>query len=330
MPSTVTAAMYLGRSWWGIEPGDSSLNLWGHSKYLADSWAARVGLWRRRLQDAAMNRHVVPAYDLGESALRRFDTCWQRRRPRQIVGYASALYAAAEYILQQPASKARQRAQQALRGVISTGEMLYDWQAQTLEKAFGAPVIVEYGLCEGGAMLYGHPDGHLHVMDDLYWVELLDDEDQPVAPGEVGRIVFTTLRARDVPFVRYDTGDMGQLAQPCGDGSGRPRLSSIQGRAYDFILNADGEARPGVLFTHAMKYVSSIDEYQIQQHKAGSLIVNYTASSIPDPAELAEAERKMQEQAGAIEVSFEHVAELPREASGKYRWIRSFVEPAAS
>ena len=60
----------------------------------------------------------------------------------------------------------------------------------------------------------------LHVQEDHFLAEVVDpDSGRPLAPGEEGELVFTTLTKEALPLIRYRTGDIGSLAaEPCACG----------------------------------------------------------------------------------------------------------------
>src|SRR5690606_33347059 len=63
----------------------------------------------------------------------------------------------------------------------------------------------------------------------------------PVAPGEFGEIVATTLVNRGMPLVRCRIGDLGVLSpDPCACGRPQPVLAALQGRAADLVFKPDG------------------------------------------------------------------------------------------
>lgn len=317
------AVMAYCRSWWGIEPGARALNLWGHSKYLAGTLRDRLRLAGRRAADAAMNRRVFPAYDLSDRRLAAFVALVQRQRPACLVGYATALYAAARVAARLRASTP------SVRAVVSTAEVLHDWQEEAIEAAFRAPVVQEYGLCETGIVAYSCPEGRTHVLDSCVYVEILDDEGLPVQPGETGRIVVTLLRRHTVPMLRYDTGDLAEEVEgtcPCG----RPHrlIGRVQGRQYDLIRTPAGTPVPGVTFTHAMKYLSAVSRYQVVQTQRDRVDIFYEARCALPDEDLQAARGRIENalsspKGAALRIRFERVDHLDSEASGKFRWIRS-------
>ena len=88
-----------------------------------------------------------------------------------------------------------------------------------------------------------------HIPTDLIIVELLDEHDQPVAEGEVGEVVITTLGVRGMPLVRFKTGDLSIADHtPCSCGNHSPRLSSILGRKGQMIKYKGTTLYPPALY----------------------------------------------------------------------------------
>jgi phenylacetate-CoA ligase len=78
----------------------------------------------------------------------------------------------------------------------------------------------------------------LHVNEDHFLVELIDPgSGRPVAPGERGELVFTTLTKEAMPLLRYRTGDLAALDRSaCACGRTLPRMSKVTGRRDDMLV----------------------------------------------------------------------------------------------
>src|SRR5690349_11656803 len=75
-----------------------------------------------------------------------------------------------------------------------------------------------------------------HNQPELLIVELLDDNDQPVAAGEPGEVTITTLGVEGMPLLRYKTGDICiAFDGPCACGRSTRRLSPVIGRKKQMI-----------------------------------------------------------------------------------------------
>lgn len=88
-----------------------------------------------------------------------------------------------------------------------------------------------------------------HLQPELVIVELLDENDQPVAPHEPGEVTITTLGVEGMPLLRYKTGDICQFDDaPCGCGRTSLRLSPIIGRKKQMIKFKGTTLYPPALF----------------------------------------------------------------------------------
>lgn len=88
-----------------------------------------------------------------------------------------------------------------------------------------------------------------HHQPELLIVELLDEHNQPVAPGEPGEVTITTLGVEGMPLLRYKTGDICQyFDEPCACGRTTLRLSSVIGRKKQMIKFKGTTLYPPSLF----------------------------------------------------------------------------------
>ena len=153
--------------------------------------------------------------------------------------------------------------------------MLCPGQRKSIEDAFAAPVFDQYGCNEVNlvsAECELH-DGWHYAMESTL-VEILDDDGRPVPAGQSGRIVGTSLDNFAMPFLRYDTGDLGALdTDTCGCGRGLVRIKDLQGRSRDFVRTPDGSFVHGVAFNDLMLEYPAVDRYQAVQIDARNLRV---------------------------------------------------------
>jgi phenylacetate-CoA ligase len=97
------------------------------------------------------------------------------------------------------------------------------WQGRTYS-SYGATEL-ETAFCECQAGCGGH------VHPELMIAEIVDDQGNPVAPGNPGEVVVTPLGVEGFPLLRFRTGDIARLhTAPCSCGWRTPRLGAIEGR----------------------------------------------------------------------------------------------------
>ncbi|MBI4803651.1 MAG: phenylacetate--CoA ligase [Desulfovibrio sp.] len=87
----------------------------------------------------------------------------------------------------------------------------------------------------------------VHYWADLYILEILDPETlKPVAPGEIGEMVVTTLCKEAAPLIRYRTRDLTRLIPgECSCGVSLPRHDKILGRSDDMFIFRGVNIYPG-------------------------------------------------------------------------------------
>lgn len=127
------------------------------------------------------------------------------------------------------------------------------WAAQ-LYSTYGITELAS-SLCECGA----GQGGHLHP--SLLHIEVLDDAGQPVADGEVGQLVATTIGVEAMPLIRFATGDMTFLTrQRCACGLWTPRIGPILGRK-DQAMKLKGTTVYPAAVQRALSGIDAISDY---------------------------------------------------------------------
>jgi phenylacetate-CoA ligase len=119
------------------------------------------------------------------------------------------------------------------------------WTAELrdqIERELGLSAMNFYGLSEmcgpgvAAECLAGRAG--LHVQEDHFLVEVVDpDSGEPLADGDEGELVFTTLAKEALPLLRYRTGDLGSLTtEQCACGRTTARLVALPGRRDDMLI----------------------------------------------------------------------------------------------
>jgi len=157
----------------------------------------------------------------------------------------------------------------ALKKAIFGGETHTPKMRKQFEEALGLEHSFDIiGMTE----LYGPGTGleciaheGIHYWADLYIMEILDPETlEPVAPGEVGEMVVTTLQKEASPLIRYRTRDLTRfIPGQCSCGCGMPRVDKIMGRSDDMFIFRGVNIYPGQIGSVLDKFSDLSAEYQI-------------------------------------------------------------------
>ncbi|MDD4749042.1 MAG: phenylacetate--CoA ligase [Methanosarcinaceae archaeon] len=145
------------------------------------------------------------------------------------------------------------------------------WSENTrkqLEKRLGIKAYDSYGLSEmfGPGIAFECPeqDG-LHIWSDNFLVEVLDPKTgEPVAEGEKGELVLTSLSKEGFINIRYRTGDITRLLESeCACGRTMPRISRLLGRADDMLIVRGINVFPSQIQNVISKIPQISDHFQL-------------------------------------------------------------------
>jgi phenylacetate-CoA ligase len=312
------------RSWWGLRLGQRCLYLWGHGASLAPGWPGMKDRILRPIKDFLRRRLRLNAYRMDQDSLSRYVRKLVRFRPTMIIGYTSSVYLMAQRFLYEGFDAKRLP---GLRGIIVTADPCYPFQAELILTAFGAPVIVEYGSVEVGAIAYSHPDGTFRVLEDRFIVET------PSSWGELFEVVVTDLSSRTQPLIRFAMADQtrSSIAGP-PDGAGFRIMGSIEGRTLDSVLGESGRRLHGVALSHIVNACyPEILRYRFYQRSDGQLRIELQLK--PDAQIHLESEKHLiaylhNELGASIPMQVVYGQNFPSTPSGKFRWVVSEMAQA--
>jgi len=248
-----------------------------------------------------LDRDTAPAY---VAQLNTF-------QPLYMTGYGHMLYLLARHILAHGGRRF------APRVLFTDGEPLGEEQRAIIEEGLGAPCYDAYGLREMNWVAAHCCRHRYHTMPLSSILEIVDEAGQPLAPGEVGRIVVTDLTQHAFPLVRYDTGDLGVLsAETCSCDWHSPVLQSIEGRALEYITTPRGRM---VTTATCIGWIGQhILETQIVQTHSDRIVLRVVPAEGFQPADMAPMVTDARDYLGAdMRVDWEVVDHITRTGRGK-------------
>ena len=165
-----------------------------------------------------------------------------------------------------------------LKGGVFGAEAWSEGMREDIEKRLGIRACDIYGLSEiagpGVACDCEFKTG-MHFQDDHFYPEIVDvDTLEPVAMGESGELVITTLTKEGMPLIRYRTRDIASLNDdvcPCGRTS--VKLNKITGRSDDMLIIRGVNVFPSQIESVLLKNESITPNYHINVDRINNLDV---------------------------------------------------------
>jgi len=251
---------------------------------------------------------------------------WLKRQdPHYFLSYPSAIVALAEHFLD------RGETLPNLREVRTFGEVVEPHVRTVCKEAWGAPVVDAYSSEEFGYLALQCPQHeHYHVQSENVLVEVLNDDGEPCQPGEIGKVIVTSLHNFAMPLIRYEIGDYAEVGSPCSCGRGLPVLKQIIGRQRNMFLLPNGEQRWPMIdaqdIAGAFDDLPPITKFQLVQKTVERLEANLVVVRPLTSEEENTIRAYLQRGLGYdFEVQFCYVDDIPRSPRGKFEEFRSEV-----
>ncbi|MGM7679297.1 phenylacetate--CoA ligase family protein [Microbacterium sp. A94] len=303
-------------SWWGVEPYDD---------------LARIGRWNFGRMDTLKNgvswwptrQLYLDAGMISSETMSAFHRSLSHVRPPLIEGYVGAMLEFADFL------ERRKLTVPTPLAVATTAAPLTASARARLEDVFGAPVYDEYRGSEFGWMAgeCGRRDG-LHIFSDIRRIEVVNENGDLAAPGELGDLVITDLRNRVFPLIRYRTGDRGIVrSEPCACGRSLPLMEQPQGRTTDLIRLPSGTVLAHRLMGMFGSHPEAVRLFQIHQLSDYSITVRVVQGDVAEArrhieAAVASLRERIHDE---VPVGIEYVDSLPY-TGGKTKYVISDVD----
>lgn len=236
-----------------------------------------IGYRKERLKDFLSRRFRFPVFDLSDVVLEKFLKEFKTKKFDYLNGYTSSIVLFAKYLERK--NIILKEICPTLKACFVTSEMLFESDKNLLKKQFGIPVINEYGASELDLIAFENPNGEWQVNAETLFVEILDENNNPVPNGTEGKIVITSLFNKANPFIRYEIGDIGILDEKST--LQKPILKKLIGRTNDVANLPSGKKSPGLTFYYVTKSIieddGNVKEFIIKQIKLDSFEIEYVS-----------------------------------------------------
>jgi phenylacetate-CoA ligase len=313
-------AAYREWSWAEYNLGDKVAFLWGSPHDLSHR-----DEMKKKVSNFIQRKIMLDTYYMNEKTLDEYVRILRKFKPKIINAYASSVFLMALYIEKKGILDIRPKS------ILTSCEMLFDYQRKTIEKVFGCEVF-DYYSGRDTALQAGECSEHsgYHLAIENAVTEFIKDSEH-VSSGELGKIIITDLSNYAMPFIRYEIGDLGVPSdKKCPCGRGLPLMERVSGRMRDTIITKDGKYITGAffmsLFYDDFGKTKGIKQFQFIQKAKDFMILNIVKGDDYSQNIFDDILRKIHEQCGDMKIEVKFVNSIPPTKSGKYRHSISEIE----
>lgn len=216
-----------------------------------------------------------------------------------------------------------------LKALQLISQQLTEPMRRSIEQSYRVPVHQNFGLNEIGIVASRCAEGgRYHVHTEHCVAEVVDDQGQPLPPGQWGRLVITGLTNAAMPLIRYDADDLAMMAEgPCACGRTLPALADVSGRYSRQSKLPPGTRAQLNQLGKAIEFAppeikALLRQYQMHQRLDRSLDMSLVVAEGDGAPLIRHLEQAWRDLTDAPALRLRVVAGIPRPARGKFQ---SFV-----
>ena len=316
------ALKWRGVKWAGLRLGQD----------LATIMRTHPGGWKARLRQWAAwfpsKNIILDAGEMSEENIRRFIREWQKVKPAAANSYVGGIHQLALYCQERGIELPPPIA------IFTTAAPLGNVTRKEISNAFHAPVYDSYVATEAHPMAdqcscQVKAGGRaLHIHDDYFHLEFVDDNGTPKPIGEEGDILVTDTGNFAMPMIRYRLGDRGRAIEgKCPCGRTYRLMDAVKGRSFDFIYLKTGRIMGECWATAFDDCLMAIHNFQIHQYPDRSVTLSVVINrEYPDAEKcVRKVADDLQRQLGDLPLKLEYKDFIPH-VRGKIKYIISDIK----
>ncbi len=296
--------------WTGRQYGELLVKIWGtlHPNF-------KTKIFHKYFE----NIYVINAFNLTED---NFLTYYKKIKDKDIKlleAYTSGAYAFAQLLKENNLSL-------EIPSTILSGETLFEFQKKAVQNQFNTEIYNRYGCREFGAIAQECSEHMgLHISQEDFIIEILDNNKEPVNDEEVGDIYVTSLENYSMPLIRYKIDDRASFSsEMCPCGRNLKMFKIIEGRVSDVITSPSGRHLSLYFFALVFQDLGNyVKEFQIQQKTNSNELLIYI---IPTKKYNSSIETNIVTQVKKMDDSFDVfiilVEKIPLEPTGKKKYLK--------
>jgi phenylacetate-CoA ligase len=305
---------------------------------MLDHFKSRVGFEHLKMRRATFNgKHIVPpkqkkkifwrynrackqmiysSFHISDENMIYYINSLNKFKPESIDGFFMSICDLANYI---------ERNNIALSfkplAIFPTSETLTTVGRELIERVFKCKVYDQYASSEGAPFITECDNQTLHIELSTGVFEQFNDDNE---------VLITSFTTYGTPLIRYQIGDSVKVSSlnNCLCGMDSPKVDFIQGRTLDFVYTAEKVKINGGNIANLFKNMpNALIRSQVVQNHIGlvDIYLEVDKNKYKDEFdELLKAEFN-HKFGSTTQVIIHHVDSIPRENSGKFKFIKNNV-----
>ncbi|MEA2022142.1 MAG: phenylacetate--CoA ligase family protein, partial [Candidatus Caldatribacteriota bacterium] len=317
-----TAAKILFDEWAGRESGEPMVKLWGSMRDIIKGGQGFKEYLRQQLSGVT----TLGSTRMTEKSMHEYVQRINHTKPRLILAYANCIGELARFIQNHDLPIYSPGA------IMTSACVLFPDMRKNIEDVFQTTLFNRYGSREVGDIACNcKTSPGLHLIPDIHYVEIVDDEGKEVKLGKSGNIIVTLLTNYTMPLIRFKIGDRGILSnKDCKCGHGLPLLEKVEGRIVGHFKNKRGDIVSGGFFLTILLFRKNIKQFQIVQESIDYIIINLV---LVDKIKLKDMDKDFKEinqiirkaMGSDTKIKYNIVDEIEPSPSGKYMYSFSKI-----
>lgn len=285
-----------------------------NGKHIVPPGQKKKVFWR---YNAACKQMIYSSFFITEDNMGYYIDSLNKFKPQAIDGFFSCMLDIAGYI---------RRHQIKLSftpiAIFPTSETLTKPGRELLESVFGCKVYNQYSSSEGAPFVTECYQQQLHIELSSGVFERMNERSDEV--------LVTSFTTHGTPLIRYQIGDEMKFSQRnCDCGIESTMVEEIQGRRLDFLYTAEGaKINSGNAANLFKNMPNALIRAQLIQKKMDELTILMEVDPNLYKEEYDELLRQefLHKFGPDTRLIIEHVDEIPKERSGKFRMIKNYVD----
>lgn len=267
------------------------------------------------------NDWVVSSYDLSADSIHKYIDFLNDLKPEFLHVYPSSLYIFTRLFIDSGLTLDFKP-----KAILCGSEPVRDFQRELFQETYKTRVYSWLGLSEGVVMAGECEHSTLyHAWPQFSYVEIVDKDDVLVRePGKSGEITGTSLNNTSFPFIRYKTGDIGELHSYSCEHCKRnfPVISKIDRWLQEIIVSKNGVYVSATGLNMHSDIFDNAVQFQFLQENPGELIVLVVTKDSFSSTDIDIIQKELSGKLGKeFEIIIKPVKNIPRTASGKHRYL---------